>query len=157
LSYAPPLRKIGIDVAFERENRQRRISIAPVKVGETPSQPSPPSFSNSLNDLERTACRRRAVTGEEATVASDGSDSNGDGDDRANVTANPLKNKDGDGSDGSDGIFPNLTGRHVCAQCHGVPDGKERPVAYGDETIWLHAECERFFIQVKMQEQGIPW
>src|SRR5207302_5613998 len=75
---APPLRKIGIDVAFERENRQRRISIAPVKVGETPSQPSPPSFSNSLNDLERTACRRRAVTGEEATVASDGSDSNGD-------------------------------------------------------------------------------
>jgi Toprim-like len=154
---APPLRKIGIDVAFERENRQRRISIAPVKVGETPSQPSPPSFSSSLNDLERTACCRRAVTGEEATVASDGSDSNGDGDDRANVTANPLKNKDGDGSDGSDGIFPNLTGRHVCAQCHGVPDGKERFVAYGDETIWLHAECERFFIQVKMQEQGIPW
>src|SRR4029077_3671986 len=145
----PPLRKIGIDVAFERENRQRRISIAPVKVGETPSQSSPPSFFNSLNDLERTACRRRAVTGEEATVASDGSDSNGDGHDRANVTANPLNNKDGDGSDGSDAIFPNLTGRHVCAQCHGVPDGKERPVAYGDETIWLHAECERFYVEAE--------
>jgi hypothetical protein len=154
---APPLRKIGIDVSFERENRQRRITIAPVKEGETPSQPSPPSFSNSLNGLERTACRRRAVTDEEATVTGDGSDSNGDGDDRAIVTANPLKNKDGDGSDGGDGIFSNLSGGHACAQCHGVPDGKERPVAYGDETIWLHAECERFFIQVKMQEQGIPW
>jgi hypothetical protein len=154
---APPLRKTGIDVAFERENRQRRITIAPVKAGEAPSQPSPPSFSNSLNDLEESACRHRAVIVEEATVTGDGSDNDGDGDDGATVTANPLKNKDGDGRDGSDGIFPNLTGRHVCAQCHGVPDGNERPVAYGDETIWLHAECERFFIRAKMQEQGIPW
>jgi hypothetical protein len=64
---APPLRKVGIDVSFpERENRQRRIIIAPVKVGETPSQPSPPSFSNSLNDIEKVASRHRAVTDEEA-------------------------------------------------------------------------------------------
>src|SRR5215467_5810347 len=68
---APPLRKTGIDVAFERENRQRRITIAPVKAGETPSQPSPPSFSNSLNDLEESACRHRAVIVEEATVTGD--------------------------------------------------------------------------------------
>jgi hypothetical protein len=156
---AQPLRKIGIDVAIDRDNRQRWITIAPVKVGETPSQPSPPSFSNSLNDLEKVACRHRAVTDEEATVTSVGSDSDGagDGDDGATVTANPLKNKDGDGSDGSDGISRNLTGGHVCAQCHGVPNGSERPVAYGDETIWLHAECERFFIKAKMQEQGIRW
>jgi hypothetical protein len=105
---AQPLRKIGIDVAIDRDNRQRWITIAPVKVGETPSQPSPPSFSNSLNDLEKVACRHRAVTDEEATVTSDGSDSDG-GDDGATVTTNPLKDKDGDGSDGSDRIFPNLT------------------------------------------------
>jgi hypothetical protein len=44
-----------------------------------------------------------------------------------------------------------LADGHICAQCHrDPPDGKERPVAYGDETIWLHAECERFFIQGKM-------
>jgi hypothetical protein len=104
---APPLRKIGIDVAFERENRQRSIIIAPVKVGKTPSQPSPPSFSNSLNDLEKVAWRHRAVTDEEATVTSDGNGS----DNCPTVTANSLKNKDGDGSDGSDGIFPNLTGK----------------------------------------------
>src|SRR5262245_67365 len=65
---APPLRKIGIDVAFDRENRRRTITIAPVRIRETPSQPSPPSFSNSLDDLERTACRHPAVTDEEATV-----------------------------------------------------------------------------------------
>src|SRR6516165_7485465 len=152
---APPLRKIAIDVAFDRENRQRKITITPAKVSETSSLPSPLSFSNSLNDLEEIACRHRAVTDEEAAVTSDGSDSSGDGDNRTTVTSNPLKNKGGDGSDAGDGIFPNLTGRHVCAQCRGDPDGKERPVAYGDETIWLHAECERFFIQAKMQEQGI--
>src|SRR5262245_2353333 len=102
---APPLRKVGIDVSFpERENRQRRIIIAPVEVGETPSQPSLPSFSNSLNDLEKVACRHRAVTDEKATVTSDGSDNDGDGDDGAAVTTTPLKNKDSDGSDGSDGI-----------------------------------------------------
>jgi hypothetical protein len=108
---AQPLRKIGIDVAIERDNRQRWITIAPVKVGETPSQPSPPSFSNSLNDLEKVACRHGAVTDEAATVTSDGSDREGDNDDDAAVTANSTKNKDGDSSVGSDGIFPDLTGR----------------------------------------------
>ena len=106
---APPLRKIGIDVALGRENRQKWITIAQVKVGETPSHPSAPSFSNSLNDLEKVACRHRAVTDEKATVTRDGSDNDGDGDDAAAVTTTPLKNKDGDGSDGSDGISPNLT------------------------------------------------
>jgi hypothetical protein len=38
---------------------------------------------------------------------------------------------------------------HVCVQCEGEPDGKERPVAYGDETIWLHSECVRFFTQAR--------
>jgi hypothetical protein len=155
---APPLRKIGIDVAFpERKSRQRKITIAPVKVGETLSLLSLPSLSNSDNDLDGDGNDGAAVTVGELAVTNDGSDGDGDSNKNATVTANPLKNKDGDGSDGRDGIFPNLTGRHVCAQCHGVPDGKERPVAYGGETIWLHAECERFFIQAKMQEQGIRW
>jgi hypothetical protein len=109
---APPLRKIGIGVTFpERENSKRGIIVAPVKVGKTPSQPSPPSFSNNPNDLEKTARRHRAVTDEEAAVTGDSSDSDGDGDDGATVTANPLKNKDGDGSDDSDGIIHDLTGR----------------------------------------------
>src|SRR5262249_37292244 len=52
---APPLRKVGIDVAFDRENRQRKITITPAKVSETPSPSSPLSFSNRINDLEETA------------------------------------------------------------------------------------------------------
>jgi hypothetical protein len=27
--------------------------------------------------------------------------------------------------------------------------GKERLVTYGSETTWLHAECERFFLQAR--------
>jgi hypothetical protein len=123
---APPLRKVGIDVSFpERENRQRRIIIAPVKVGETPSQPSPPSFSNSLNDLEKVDCSHRAVTDKEATVTSDGSDSDADSEDGGTVTTNRLKNKDGDGSDGSDRIFPNLTDEAGLSRRH--PSNDEEP------------------------------
>src|SRR5262249_40536198 len=153
---APPLRKVGINVAFERENRRRWMTIVPVKIGETPSQPSQPSFSSGANGLREAASRHRAVTDEEVAVTGDGSGSNGDGDDRTTVTSNPLKNKKSDGSDGGDGIFPNLTGRHVCAQCHRLPDGKERLVAYGDETIWLHAECERLFIEAQDARAGHP-
>jgi hypothetical protein len=153
---APPLRKIGINVAFDRENRRRWMTIVPVKVDETPSQPSPPSFSNSLNDLEETASRHHAVTDEEVAVTGDGSGSTGDSDNLGTVTSNPLKNKEGDGGDGGDGIFPNLSGSHVCAQCHGPSDGKERPVAYCDQTIWLHPECERFFIKAQGARAGHP-
>ncbi len=155
---APPLRKVGIDVSFpERENRQRRITIAPVKVGETPSQLSPPSFSNSLNDIEKVVSRHRAVTDEEAAVTSDGSDSDADGDDGATVTANPLNNKVGDGSDSSDGIFPNLTGRDTdpglyevlgsapagqrCTIC-GKGSGVKRIKHGGEVDLW-HEDCGR--------------
>jgi hypothetical protein len=155
---APPLRKVGIDVSFpERENRQRRIIIAAVKVGETPSQPSSPSFSNSLNDIEKVASRHRAVTDEEAAVTSDSSGSDADGDDGATVTANPLKNKDGDGSDSSYGIFPNLTGRDThpvlyevlgsapagerCTVC-GKGSGVKR-IKHGGEVYLWHEDCGR--------------
>jgi hypothetical protein len=154
---APPLRRIGIDVAFDRENRQRKIIIASVKIGKTPSQPSPPSLSKDCNGLQETARWHRVVTEEDAAVTDDSSDGDSERDDSSAVTANPLKDKGGDGGDGGDGIFPNLAGSHVCAQCHGPPDGKERRHAFGDETIWLHPECERFFIKAKMEKQGIPW
>lgn len=50
---------------------------------ETPSQPS---FSNGVDGLEETASRHRAVTDEEAALTGHGSDSSGDGDNRATVS-----------------------------------------------------------------------
>ena len=34
---------------------------------------------------------------------------------------------------------------HVCAQCKRPPDGKEELCAIGDETVWLHPECQSFY------------
>jgi hypothetical protein len=69
------------------------------------------------------------------------------------VRCNPLKNQASDDPDDADELLHNFTRSHVCAQCHGPPDGKERPVAYGDETIWLHAECERLYVEA----ETLPW
>ncbi len=41
---------------------------------------------------------------------------------------------------------------HVCAQCKRPPDGKEELCAIGDETLWLHSECQRFY----SKNQGTP-
>jgi hypothetical protein len=41
----------------------------------------------------------------------------------------------------------------VCAQCRGPVDGKERQVAIEDKTVWLHVECERFYVEA----QTLPW
>jgi putative DNA primase/helicase len=34
-----------------------------------------------------------------------------------------------------------------CVQCGGQPDGTERLCAFGEETVWLHPECERAYVQ----------
>ena len=36
---------------------------------------------------------------------------------------------------------------HVCAQCHGEPDGKEEPLRHGDALFWLHPECTPFWLR----------
>src|SRR5262249_37209911 len=89
-----------------------------------------PSQSSEINDLEPTP----AVTS--------------DFDVTARSAANPLEISDCDGVTVSDPRTSEREregpddGPQVCTQCHSVPDGKERQCAYGDETIWLHPECE---------------
>jgi hypothetical protein len=101
---APPLRKVGVSVTTERENVQRQVTIAALSKGEMPSQPSPASFPNSSNDLEKSAYCHRAVSGEGVTVTPhDGSRGDGDSCAETAVTTIPLKNMGGDGSNGSDG------------------------------------------------------
>jgi hypothetical protein len=36
---------------------------------------------------------------------------------------------------------------HTCVQCRGNVDGTEQPVAVSGRTIWLHRECERFWLR----------
>jgi putative DNA primase/helicase len=35
----------------------------------------------------------------------------------------------------------------VCAQCRAPSDGTEQFCAIGDETVWLHSECQRFYVK----------
>jgi putative DNA primase/helicase len=35
----------------------------------------------------------------------------------------------------------------VCAQCGGAPDGKEQLCTFGDASVWLHPECQRFYVR----------
>ena len=45
----------------------------------------------------------------------------------------------------------------TCAQCQGPIDGKEQQVAIGDRVVWLHSECEWFFIKDLKDREGPPW
>jgi hypothetical protein len=36
---------------------------------------------------------------------------------------------------------------HICAQCHGPVDGKEQRCSIDGVTVWLHPECQRFYLE----------
>jgi hypothetical protein len=155
---APPLRKVGIDITFDREGRgrDRKIIITRrARVAETSSTSSTSSTANDFNGLWRT------MSAETSSVPSSAAGIGGNADDKADdvdeniVRANPLINKAMDDADDKDGIFPTLTGSHICAQCgRDPPDGAERPVACRDGTVWLHPECRRFWVP---PPSGIPF
>jgi hypothetical protein len=41
----------------------------------------------------------------------------------------------------------------TCAQCKGPVDGQERLCAVEDDMVWLHPQCERFY----MAADDLPW
>ena len=86
---AGTLRKVGVEITFDREpgGKRRTISLKE-KVEHFASQPSLPSQANDINSLDRDAnCDANGEDGACVTAC---------------VTAKPLKNKDCDGSDGCD-------------------------------------------------------
>ncbi len=42
-------------------------------------------------------------------------------------------------------LYSGISLQHVCAQCGRPPDGREELCAIGDETVWLHSECQRAY------------
>jgi hypothetical protein len=51
---------------------------------------------------------------------------------------------------------PSAEDDQTCAQCRGRADGKERQVAIGPKTVWLHPDCERFFRRDKKWRNPSP-
>jgi hypothetical protein len=156
---SPPLRKVGIEITFDREGKGRDRKIVIVcrdRVTETSSTSSTTSATNDLNGLRRTMDAGPPSASSSATGIDGNADDKADDAGEDTVRHNPLTNKAMDDADDKDGISPNLPGNHVCVQCGlDPPDGQERPVACGDETIWLHRQCERFFVKAKTQVRGV--
>jgi hypothetical protein len=101
------LRKIGIDISFEREGRARTRTIvittkddpAPENEGTRPSAPSASSTSTAILNANKlfTAAPLRTVA-EDADGRARGTDST--------VRASPLKSNGGNGADGADANLP---------------------------------------------------
>jgi hypothetical protein len=71
---------------------------------------------------------------------------------------NPLKNQAADDPCLADDLLHNLTGRHVCAQCRlDPPEGKERLISIQGQQVWLHTECQRFYVRAFNAEGDRPW
>ena len=45
-------------------------------------------------------------------------------------------------------------GDRTCAQCRGEIDGKERLVSVSGRSVWLHSECERFWLRALEEDNG---
>ena len=140
---APPLRKVGIEITFDRTpggKRTRTITLVARKEGapDRPDRPDRPT-AQDINHIDRDG-----RDGSGSTVP-------------PTVPLNTLKNKVWDGADGRDANFHTQTGKGtkvICAHC-GHPGGNE--VAFGDEIgpVWLHRECEVPWIERRMGEEGI--
>jgi hypothetical protein len=97
------LRKIGVEVAFEREGRARtrmiRISIAPPESKRNfASASSAPSTAPAIKELARTPMRTKNQDADANAPATD-----------ATVRSNSLIAKDTDGADGTDAKFPSCS------------------------------------------------
>jgi hypothetical protein len=168
--FATPLRKVGIEITFEREGRSRVRKVIITRrldnSRDEPSVPSAPSAGFDFNDLGRTAEEGGTVRQGVGTVRqgvgtvrpahADSADAQADSDPTDTVRCKPLKNHEEDSADSGDSKSRILS-RHkitgpkpeedrTCAQCRGPVDGMERLCSAGDGEVWLHPTCERFYV-----------
>jgi hypothetical protein len=119
---ATPLRKVGIDITFDRDSRRKWIVITSAKVGKTSSSPSPSSFVNDGNELPM------AIPDRGSSPVLWGSSSGDDGDDPREeiVTSASLQSRENDDGDDGGDLFFNSTGKRNGAQRRNPPDSGSR-------------------------------
>ncbi len=102
------LRKVGIDIVFEREGRARtrtiRISCMPENTATQPSAPSAPSASS-----EKSARDKGSGAGNLRTVEPS-ADANSEPGEQPTVRENAGKTKGADAADGADAKIPSHSG-----------------------------------------------
>ena len=168
---AAPLRKVGIDIMFEREGKQgaRNITIThqPVKDGKAPSPPSASSAINDLNDLPLTVGEASPSALPSASRATDKADSAADSRSAHAVSRNPLNGNAADSADGKDGTLRTSTASPrplspepnpaplLCGHC-GLPEDHQplRQVGDASRRAWLHRRCEVPWLYPATQANG---
>lgn len=160
---APPLRKIRIDIRFERDKGERRVIITRRdNVAETSSPSSSSSLFNISDGLDGIEGRHPIVTTSQGIVTGDDDDEPGDDPHGGNVTGKPLKDKQNDDGDDDDDPLRTLTetgtnGKGTadedrsCRQCGGPLDGTERVFVINGQHWWLHPECAGYLARHKEQ------
>ena len=87
----------------------------------------------------------------------DGADDQADDPDTDIVRHNPLINNKVTNADDADDLLHIFKAEHRCAQCHGPPDGKEWLCSIGESSVWLHSECEWFYLKEHKEREGRSW
>jgi hypothetical protein len=149
---APVLRKIGIEVTFNRDATTRDIVITrgePENTGGLASSTSSTSLANNSNGADMTLTDQPASSSASLSGAGVGvDDAPHDAPGRARVMLNPLETQQNDAHDAHDARSSSLSGppsERVCAQCRGVLDDTEAQYEVDGKTVWLHPECLRFY------------
>jgi hypothetical protein len=163
---APPLRKAGIDITFERDSSRKWIVITSANSGTTSSSPSPSSSVNNSDELPMTIPDRGSSPALRGSSSGDDGDDPGDDSYVEIVTSKSLQSKQNDDGDDGDDSLPTLTGRGAngegtvdedrsCRQCDGRLDGTERLYRIGGESRWLHPQCAAYL--ARPEEDDLPW
>jgi Protein of unknown function (DUF3631) len=121
--------------AFERHLGARAQRTDPQTV--TPSQ------VNDINELDQ----KQTVTADLLVTAENGTNllknNNCDGVTVQRLDSGVTHIKDAE----NEVVLPHQN--RVCAQCRAPSDGQEQQCHVGSKTIWLHPECERFYLEVE--------
>jgi hypothetical protein len=146
------LRKIGIEINFERKGRAgHRIihitSAQPFAAPETAGkQPSVPSASSAASPNSVWIDGLSGI--DPPTVVDEAEDQAGES--GRTVSVNPLKPGTAADADGADANSASQSAVHenneqACVQCEAAPDGKERLYTVNGKAVRLHPECKRFY------------
>ena len=163
---ASALRKIGVHVTLGRRaghagermltiEKRGRPDYRPETSSALSAPSAKPSRSSKIDSVSADyAGDRPARADDDATSADNPLTIAG----KTIVSVSPLQNNGSDNADGADDLSEQQSGSargnsnqgddtagKRCAQCCGLPDGRERHRAIGNRLVLLHDECLRFY------------
>jgi hypothetical protein len=146
------LRKIGIEITFERKGRAG-LRIIHITTAQPFAAPETAGKQSSVSSASSAASPNSAwvdgLSGIDPPTVFD------EAEDRLvksgrTVSVTPLKPGTAADADGSDANSASQSAIHenkeqACVQCEAAPDGKERLYTVNGKAVRLHPECKRFY------------